>query len=31
MVIKEQMTEELQRAREQLETIAMNATDGPQR
>ncbi|KAF6527788.1 hypothetical protein HZS61_008090 [Fusarium oxysporum f. sp. conglutinans] len=29
--IKEQMTEELQRVREQLETIATNATDGPQR
>jgi hypothetical protein len=29
--IKEQMTQELQRAREQLETIATNATDGPQR
>ncbi|KAH7460169.1 hypothetical protein FOMA001_g19697 [Fusarium oxysporum f. sp. matthiolae] len=29
--IKEQMTEELQRAREQLETIAANAMDGPQR
>ncbi|EGU87747.1 hypothetical protein FOXB_01736, partial [Fusarium oxysporum f. sp. conglutinans Fo5176] len=31
MEIKDQMTEELQRAREQLETIATNATDGPQR
>jgi hypothetical protein len=29
--VKEQMTEELQRAREQLETIATSATDGPQR
>ncbi|SCO92438.1 uncharacterized protein FRV6_16566 [Fusarium oxysporum] len=29
--IKEQMTEELQRVREQLETIATNAMDGPQR
>ncbi|RKL17458.1 hypothetical protein BFJ70_g14639 [Fusarium oxysporum] len=29
--IKDQMTEELQRIREQLETIATNATDGPQR
>lgn len=29
--IKKQMTEELQQAREQLETIATNATDGPQR
>ncbi|KAF6525889.1 hypothetical protein HZS61_011684 [Fusarium oxysporum f. sp. conglutinans] len=29
--IKDQMTEELQRVREQLETIATNATDGPQR
>ncbi|RKK24129.1 hypothetical protein BFJ67_g16781 [Fusarium oxysporum f. sp. cepae] len=29
--IKEQMTEELQRVREQLETITTNATDGPQR
>ncbi|CEI70964.1 hypothetical protein FVEN_g9671 [Fusarium venenatum] len=28
--IEERMTKELQRAREQLETIAMNATDGPQ-
>ncbi|SPJ70278.1 related to reverse transcriptase [Fusarium torulosum] len=31
VVIKDQMTEELQRVREQLETIAKNATDGPQR
>uniref|UniRef100_A0A0D2YD08 Uncharacterized protein n=2 Tax=Fusarium oxysporum TaxID=5507 RepID=A0A0D2YD08_FUSOF len=29
--IKEQMTEELQRVREQLETITTNALDGPQR
>ncbi|KAL9572083.1 hypothetical protein ACKAV7_003800 [Fusarium commune] len=29
--IKDQMTEELQRVREQLETIAANAMDGPQR
>ncbi|KAF6525346.1 hypothetical protein HZS61_011141 [Fusarium oxysporum f. sp. conglutinans] len=29
--IKEQMTEELQRVREQLETIVANAMDGPQR
>ena len=29
--IKKQMTEELQQAREQLEAIATNATDGPQR
>ncbi|EXM13838.1 hypothetical protein FOTG_17727 [Fusarium oxysporum f. sp. vasinfectum 25433] len=29
--IKDQMTEELQRVREQLETIATNAMDGPQR
>ncbi|KAG7402750.1 hypothetical protein Forpe1208_v016984 [Fusarium oxysporum f. sp. rapae] len=29
--IKDQMTEELQCVREQLETIAANATDGPQR
>jgi hypothetical protein len=27
--MKERMTEELQQAREQLETIAMNATVGP--
>ncbi|RKL22256.1 hypothetical protein BFJ72_g14711 [Fusarium proliferatum] len=31
MEIKDQMTEELQRVREQLETIAANAADGPQR
>ncbi|KAG6990776.1 hypothetical protein FocnCong_v020238 [Fusarium oxysporum f. sp. conglutinans] len=29
--IKDQMTEELQRVREQLETIVTNAMDGPQR
>ncbi|CZR49883.1 uncharacterized protein FPRO_16090 [Fusarium proliferatum ET1] len=29
--MKEQMTEELQRVREQLETIATSTTDGPQR
>jgi myosin heavy subunit len=29
--MKERMTEELQQAREQLETIATSATDGPQR